>query len=91
MKIQSFDNSFTFGNAKGGIKYLKIIKNKNGLRFVNTTKEASDAGVFVAGGQEIDKAVREANLKTIKSDTNPVINKENKSGVFEFFKNLFKS
>ena len=91
MKIQSLDNSFSFGNAKGGIKYIKIIKNENGIRFANTTKEASDVGVFIAGGKEIDKAVREANLKTIKSDTNPVINKENKSEILRFFKNLFKS
>ena len=68
MKVDSIDNNLIFGDKKGGVKYLRIIKEGKNLRFINTTKETSDVGVFVAGGSEIDRKVHEANLKTIISN-----------------------
>ena len=65
MKIDSINNNAFFGNKKGGVKYLRIIKEGKNLRFIEATKETSDVGVFVAGGPEIDRKVHEANLKPI--------------------------
>ena len=65
MKVDSINNNVVFGNKNGGVKYLRIIKEGKNLRFISTTKEASDVGIFVAGGPEIDRKVLEANLKTI--------------------------
>ena len=65
MKVDSINNNVGFGNKNGGVKYLRIIKEGKNLQFINTTKEASDVGVFVAGGSEIDKKVLEANHKTM--------------------------
>ena len=67
MKVDSINNNIVFGNKKGGVKYLRIIKEGKNLRFIEATKETSDVGVFVAGGPEIDRKVHEANLKTIIS------------------------
>lgn len=65
MKVDSINNNVIFGNKKGGVKYLRIIKEGKNLRFIETTKETSNVGIFVASGPEIDKKVHEANLKTM--------------------------
>lgn len=65
MKVDSINNNVVFGNKNGGVKFLRVIKEGKNIRFIDTTKEASDVGIFVAGGSEIDRKVREANLKTI--------------------------
>ena len=65
MKVDSINNNAFFGNKKGGVKYLRIIKEGKNLRFIEATKETSDVGEFVAGGPEIDRKVDEANLKTM--------------------------
>ena len=68
MKVNPINNNIVFCNKNDGVKYLQIIKEGKSLRFINTTKETSDVGVFVAGGSEIDRKVHEANLKTIISN-----------------------
>jgi len=64
MKIDSINNNIVFGNKSGGVKYLQIIRDdNNNIRFINTTKETSDVGVFVAGGSGVDRKVHEANIR----------------------------
>ena len=88
MKTMVVNNQFAFGNS-GGVRYLKIIKTNNGIGFVNTTKELSNVAVFVAGGSEIDKLVRAANIKaTNKSMHEPLIAKKG-CGILRFFRKLF--
>lgn len=68
MKVDSINNNVFFGNKKGGVKYLRIIKEGKNLRFIEATKETSNVGVFVAGGSEIDRKVHEANLKAMMNN-----------------------
>ena len=66
MKVDSINNNVVFGNKKGEVKYLRIIKDGNGnIRFINTSEEASNVRVFVAGGSEVDRKVREANIRIL--------------------------
>ena len=69
MQVQRIQNNITFGNARGGIKNLKIIKNKEGLQLLETSKTNSDVSVFVAGGSKIDKKVRNANINAMNPET----------------------
>ena len=82
MQVQSVNNNPTFGNTKGGIKYLKIIKNGDCIRFINSTKDAADVGVFVAGGPEIDRLVREAKIKALNKDKELPTKKTSKKPFF---------
>ncbi len=91
MQIQRIQNNTTFGNARGGIKNLKIIKNKEGLQLLETSKTNSDVSVFVAGGSRIDKKVEDANINAMKKLTNKNNETKQKSGIRSFFLNLIRA
>ena len=91
MQIQKISNNTTFGNARGGIKNLKIIKNKEGLQLLETSKPNSDVSVFVAGGSQIDKKVDDANINAMKKLANKTNETKQKSGIRSFFSNLIKA
>ena len=91
MQIQRIQNNTTFGNARGGIKNLKIIKNKEGLQLLEASKTNSDVSVFVAGGSKIDKKVRNANINAMKKLTNKNNETKQKSGIRSFFLNLIRA
>ena len=91
MQIQRIQNNTTLGNARGGIKNLKIIKNKEGLQLLETSKTNSDVSVFVAGGSKIDKKVRNANINAMKKLTNKNNETKQKSGIRSFFLNLIRA
>ena len=91
MKVDSISNNMFFGNKKGGVKYLRIIRDDFGnIRFINTTKDKSNVAVFVAGGSEVDKRVRNANLKAIMHNraNQKSCAKPSKKGILNFLKNL---
>lgn len=89
MQIQRIQNNTTFGNARGGIKNLKIIKNKEGLQLIESSKKNSDVSVFVAGGSQIDKKVYDANINTMKNLVNKSNESKQKSGI-GFFSSLIR-
>ena len=91
MQIQRIQNNTTFGNARGGIKNLKIIKNKEGLQLLEASKTNSDVSVFVAGGARIDKKVEDANINAMKKLTNKNNETKQKSGIRSFFLNLIRA
>lgn len=91
MQIQRIQNNTTFGNARGGIKNLKIIKNKEGLQLLEASKTNSDVSVFVAGGSQIDKKVEDANINAMKKLTNKNNETKQKSGIRSFFLNLIRA
>ena len=91
MQIQRIQNNTTFGNARGGIKNLKIIKNKEGLQLLEASKTSSDVSVFVAGGSQIDKKVDNANINAIKKLANKANETKQKSGIRSFFLNLIRA
>ena len=91
MQIQIIQNNTTFGNARGGIKNLKIIKNKEGLQLLEASKTNSDVSVFVAGGSKIDKKVRNANINAMKKLNNKNNETKQKSGIRSFFLNLIRA
>ena len=91
MQIQRIQNNTTFGNARVGIKNLKIIKNKEGLQLLETSKTNSDVSVFVAGGSRIDKKVEDANINAMKKLTNKNNETKQKSGIRSFFLNLIRA
>jgi len=91
MQVQRIQNNITFGNARGGIKNLKIIKNKEGLQLLETSKTNSDVSVFVAGGSRIDKKVEDANINAMKKLTNKNNETKQKSGIKSFFLNLIRA
>ncbi len=91
MQIQRIQNNTTFGNARGGIKNLKIIKNKEGLQLLEASKTNSDVSVFVAGGSRIDKKVEDANINAMKKLTNKNNETKQKSGIRSFFLNLIRA
>ena len=91
MKTIPVNNNFTFGNTRGGVKYLQIIKDGDNLHFVNTTKEMSDVGVFVAGGSEIDRKVRDANVRvSAKSKGMSSVITKRKPKILTFISKLFR-
>ena len=91
MQVQRIQNDITFGNARGGIKNLKIIKNKEGLQLLETSKTNSDVSVFVTGGSRIDKKVEDANINAMKKLTNKNNETKQKSGIRSFFLNLIRA
>ena len=91
MQIQRIQNNITFGNARGGIKNLKIIKNKEGLQLLEASKTNSDVSVFVAGGSRIDKKVEDANINAMKKLTNKNNETKQKTGIRSFFLNLIRA
>lgn len=91
MQIQRIQNNTTFGNGRGGIKNLKIIKNKEGLQLLEASKTNSDVSVFVAGGSRIDKKVEDANINAMKKLTNKNNETKQKSGIRSFFLNLIRA
>lgn len=91
MQVQRIQNDITFGNARGGIKNLKIIKNKEGLQLLETSKTNSDVSVFVAGGSRIDKKVEDANINAMKKHTNKNNETKQKTGIRSFFLNLIRA
>ena len=91
MQVQRIQNNITFGNARGGIKNLKIIKNKEGLQLLEASKTNSDVSVFVAGGSRIDKKVEDANINAMKKLTNKNNETKQKSGIRSFFLNLIRA
>ena len=91
MQIQRIQNNTTFGNARGGIKNLKIIKNKEGLQLLEASKTNSDVSVFVAGGSRIDKKVEDANINAMKKLTNKNNETKQKTGIRSFFLNLIRA
>ena len=91
MQIQRIQNNTTFGNARGGIKNLKIIKNKEGLQLLEASKTNSDVSVFVAGGSRIDKKVEDANINAMKKLTNKNNETKQKTGIRSFFLNFIRA
>ena len=91
MQVQRIQNNITFGNARGGIKNLKIIKNKEGLQLLETSKTNSDVSVFVVGGSRIDKKVEDANINAMKKLTNKNNETKQKTGIRSFFLNLIRA
>jgi len=91
MKLQPCNNNLTFGNTKGGVVPLKIISDgRNGLRFIKVPSEDATVKVFVAGGPEVDKRVRSANLKSLQYEiASNSINPKRKLGLLGYLKKIF--